>query len=95
MKELLGKIVSFEATVGVSAPSHCRTKLMVCLEDVSTSEGVFRDHAWVERIDGVPEKGATIQFNSKVRKYFSHFEGLEQINKLGLSEIKNIKKKDK
>ena len=32
MKCLVGKMVNFEAVVGVSAPSTCGTKTMVCLE---------------------------------------------------------------
>ena len=94
MKKMVGKVINFEAVVGVSAPSSCGTKVMVCLEDVLTSNGLFRDHCWVERKDGYPKKGTKVQFHSKVRNYFSHFEGLNQINKIGLSKIKEFKEKE-
>ena len=90
MRCFLGKIISFEAIVGVTAPSTCRNKTMVCLEDVMTSEGLFRDHVWIERESGYPKKGCKIKFHSRVRKQFSHFEGTTQIDRIGLSKIRRL-----
>ena len=90
MRCFVGKVKDFKATVGITAPSTCRTKMMVCLIDVSTSSGSFRDHHWVERTKGFPKKGTKIQFSSRVRKCFSHFEGLNQIDRIGLSVIKRL-----
>ena len=91
MKRCLSSGVhSFTATVGITAPSTCGTKIMVCLHGVSLPDNHFRDHCWVVRVSGVPKKGTRISFRSRVRKYFSHFEGLEQMNKIGLSGISEL-----
>jgi hypothetical protein len=91
MKCLVGKIVKFTATLGVSAPASHGNDIMVCLLDVSTSDGSFREHCWVKRRNGMPPKGAEIEFTSRVRQYISLDEEYNQVIKLGLSPIKNIK----
>ena len=83
---------NFTATIGITAPSTCRSKMVVCLLDVRLPDGQFREHCWVERIAGVPKKGTKIKFRSRVRKYFSHFEGLVQVNKIGLSGLKQVER---
>ena len=91
MKCLVGKVVDFEAVVGVSAPSTCGTKIMMCLEDVKTDGKEFREHCWVERKDGMPKKGSRIKFRARVREYRSLDENYKQVTKLGLSKIKQVK----
>ena len=90
MKCLVGKIVSFEAVVGVSAPSTCGTKIMMCLENVITDGIEFREHCWVERRDGMPKKGTPIRFRGRVREYRSLDENHKVVTKYGLSKIKKV-----
>ena len=93
MKCLVGKVRRFQATIGVSAPSTCGTKTMVCLENVTIGDDLFREHCWVERKEGMGKKGTKIAFRSRVRQYLSLNEKHEQVTKIGLSKIKIIMEK--
>ena len=91
MKCLVGKVRRFEATIGRTAPSTCRTKTMVCLENVTHKGELFREHCWVERKDGMGKKGSKISFRSRVRQYISLNDKHEQVTKIGLSSVKDVK----
>lgn len=92
MKCLVGKERRFVARLGITSQSTCGTKVLVCLENVTHSEQIFREHLWVERVPQMGKKGDWITFRARIRTYVSLNENNERVEKLGLTSIKKVRK---
>ena len=81
------KVNYFNATIEHIQSDHVTLRRKVLLTNITTSNGVFRDHAWINLSKRVAKVtvGTTIAFSAIVTPYLSQGE-----EKLGLRHLRNV-----
>lgn len=89
MTKFIGKTEKLTAVLG--AYDHNLRKL--CLEDVRGDSGFYKDHMWVNYTKRLSfNHGTKLAFTARVTQYLGLDKGDNQINKVGLTNLRNVKK---
>lgn len=88
---MIGKKIWAEGIVGVYDSKLDK----LCIEDVKSWDGFERDHIWVamDRRLRPFKKGDKIEFTALVYEYVGLNEKEEQVKKMGLMNLRNVRGK--